>query len=201
MTKKNVYKCITLVCLIFSIVCCGETLNKHDAPLASATQLGQDKLDTIVLGSVSTRFPAFASSLKEVPSWGFDLAIREANDAGGLLGGKKVIGMTSNEGYYASNVISAAKRMLADQAVAMVVGGDDSICVPVKNVLQDKNRIPAAITNCGAPDITLESYEGLAHTRSPISIKQSPNNMFSSEAQWLLTKCEKFVLIGFETNY
>ena len=200
MTPREMLSLSVLIVLVLLALACGGPAQEpvrsaaNDEPLA-------EPLPPVKLSSVSTRFPAFASSLREDPSWGFELAIREANDAGGVLGGREVVGVTYSQGYYASTVVGAAKRALDQGAVAIVGGGADPICVPLKNMLRDKGRVPVAITNCGAEEVTLQGYRGVAHMRSPVSAAQSPNNMLAAEARWMLSHGKRLALLGLDLPY
>ena len=122
---------------------------------------------------------------------GYDLAIKEANAAGGILGGRQVVGLKADEGFTGDVVVASTKKLIADGVVGIVGGTDATTCVPMKDVAKEK-LLPLVVTTCGSEKITTEGYPGVAHIRAPVNVFQSEDNALSTLAKWMLSQ-------GYET--
>ena len=90
---------------------------------------------------------------------GYDLAIKEVNDAGGILGGRQVVGLKADEGFTGDAVVASTKKLIADGVVGIVGGTDATTCVPMKDVAKE-DLLPLVVTTCGSEKITTEGYPG-----------------------------------------
>ena len=126
------------------------------APQAEVVEVMEEEM---MEGEIDTSLPSIkiggtfyltgvAKGLGDEMLWGYNLAIDEVNDSGGLLGGRRVIGLQYDEGYGAETVVASAKKALADGVVGIVGGTDATTCVPLMEVLREK-LLPLAATTCG----------------------------------------------------
>ena len=132
---------------------------------------------------------------------GYDLAIKEANAAGGILGGRQVVGLKADEGFTGDVVVASTKKLIADGVVGIVGGTDATTCVPMKDVAKEK-LLPLVVTTCGSEKITTEGYPGVVHIRSPVSVFQSKDNALSTLARWFLQQNYKKVQgVGVDSQF
>ena len=132
--------------------------------------------------------------------WGYDLAIDEFNDAGGLLGGRRVVGLQYDEGYGAETVVASAKKALADGVVGVVGGLDATTCVPLMEILKEK-RVPLAATTCGSEKITTEGYHGATHNTGPRNSLQWEHNLVAANTRWLYGEGDRLSLVSTDSQY
>jgi ABC-type branched-subunit amino acid transport system substrate-binding protein len=135
-----------------------------------------------------------AKDLGDVSANGALLAIEQINAAGGILGGRKLVGERYHEGYNAETVIISAKKAVSEGAVALVGGNDATTCVPLAQYAKQAN-VPVAITNCGTDETIKLGYEGLVHLRAPVTSGQSKRNALRALARWML-RVKKYKSVG-----
>jgi branched-chain amino acid transport system substrate-binding protein len=148
----------------------------------------------------TTYLTGVAKTTGDESQWGWQLAIKEANDAGGVLGGRKIVGRVYDEGYNAETVVASAKKAIADENVALVGGQDATTCVPLKDVLKEAG-VPFAVTTCGTEKPTVEGYPGLVHARGAFNLQMNEYNMISAETRWFMSKYKSLVMVSMDSQY
>ena len=141
-----------------------------------------------------------AKGLGDEMLWGYNLAIDEVNDSGGLLGGRRVIGLQYDEGYGAETVVASAKKALADGVVGIVGGLDATTCVPLMEVLREK-LLPLAATTCGSEKISLEGYHGVVHVTGPRNSLQWEHNSVAANTRFLWGIGDRLSLVSTDSQY
>jgi branched-chain amino acid transport system substrate-binding protein len=141
-----------------------------------------------------------AKGLGDEMLWGYNLAIDEVNDSGGLLGGRRVIGLQYDEGYGAETVVASAKKALADGVVGIIGGLDATTCVPLLEVLREK-LLPFAATTCGSEKISLEGYHGTVHVTGPRNSLQWEHNLVAANTKWLWGEGDRLSLVSTDSQY
>ncbi len=142
-----------------------------------------------------------AKALGDDANWAAKLAAKEANDAGGILGGRKVTLKFYDQGYSGETVVASAKKALADGVVAVVGDMDATTCVPLMFELKEKGEFPLAITSCGSEKIILEGYHGAVHLASPAVEAQNEYNMVSNNTRFLMGVGDKIVMVSNDSEY
>jgi branched-chain amino acid transport system substrate-binding protein len=145
--------------------------------------------DPVKIGGVFwTQGPA--KNLGDVSFNGANLAIKEINDAGGILGGRKVELLKYDEGYNADTVVTSGKKAQSDGVVAIVGGNDATTCAALAQYAKQVN-VPIAITACGSDKTIKLGYKGLVHVREPVLSSQSKANALRAIARWMV-KTKKY---------
>ena len=142
-----------------------------------------------------------ATALGDDANFAAKLAAKEANDAGGILGGRKVSLKFYDQGYSGETVVASAKKALADGVVAVVGDMDATTCVPLMFELKEKGEFPLAVTSCGSERIILEGYHGAVHLASPAVAAQNEYNMVSNNTRFLMSQGDKIVMVSNDSEY
>lgn len=87
---------------------------------------------------------------------GFKLAIKEANDAGGINGKKITIIEADNKSDPAESA-NAATKLISDDKVVAIVGPATSGAVQAESQIATENKIPIIAPCATSPDITVEN--------------------------------------------
>lgn len=93
---------------------------------------------------------------------GMNLAIKEINEAGGVLG-KPVEGLVYNEGYLVEEVVSATKRAISDDCKA-IVGWLDGMLAGAGIPLARDAGLPTVVTYGTAVDVVQPEFYTSFHT-------------------------------------
>ena len=104
---------------------------------------------------------------------GFKLAVKEINDAGGILGGRKVEYTEYDMGYSADAVTAAFKKALADGADT-VIGFLEGGLGLLGTQLGKDYQIPVAIAGADDVQINKNGYKGYVHTYVNVKPDWSP---------------------------
>ena len=169
------------------------------APVVEAKPVIDESLPDVKLGQLIT-LSGVAASTGEEALWGGEVAINEANDAGGF-NGRKFVGLKYDEGYGAETVVASTKKALADGIVAMVGAWDATTCVPMKDILKEQ-LFPVAIGPCGSERVTTEGYRGLVHVTHAHNSLQQKNNLAGAVIQWLFENAgNKLALVSTDSQY
>ena len=142
-----------------------------------------------------------AKALGDDANWAAELAAKEANDAGGILGGRQVNLKFYDQGYSGETVVASAKKALADGVVGVVGDMDATTCVPLMFYLKEEDEFPLAVTSCGTERIILEGYHGAVHLASPAVAAQNEYNMVSNNARFLMSQGDKIVMVSNDSEY
>ncbi len=178
-----------------------------------ADEMMEDEMmeDEMAMGKIDPSLPSIkiggtfyltgvAKGIGDEMLWGYNLAIDEVNDAGGLLGGRRVIGLQYDEGYGAETVVSSAKKALADGVVGIIGGLDATTCVPLLEVLREK-LVPFAATTCGSEKVSLEGYHGVVHATGPRNSLQWEHNLVAANTKWLWGEGDRLSLVSTDSQY
>jgi branched-chain amino acid transport system substrate-binding protein len=104
--------------------------------------------------------------LGDEEQFGVELAVEEANAAGGVLG--RQIELTRyDHGFAGDDVIASARKAMSDGNVAIVGGQETSVCQALISVTKPKN-LPLTATVCGQAGDELPDYEAAVHTRAAL---------------------------------
>jgi len=142
-----------------------------------------------------------AKAVGDEQIWGYRLAIDEVNAAGGLLGGRKVVGKEYDEGYGAETVVASGKKALADNAVAVVGGADATTCVPLMEIMKEK-LMPFVATTCGSEKVTTEGYHGAVHATGPRnSLQWEGQNLVAANTKFLWEQGPKLAGVFTDSQY
>ena len=87
---------------------------------------------------------------------GFKLAIKEANEAGGIDGNQIVIVEADNKSDPAESA-NAATKLISDDKVVAIVGPATSGAVQAESQIATENKIPIIAPCATSPDITVEN--------------------------------------------
>jgi len=141
-----------------------------------------------------------AAGLGDEMLWAYDLAIDEANDRGGVHGGRRIIGLQYDEGYGAETVVASGKKALADGVVAVVGGLDATTCIPLMEIMKEK-QMPLAGTTCGSEKMTTEGYHGAIHYTGPRNSLQWKHNMVAANARYLWGVGDRMAQVSTDSQY
>ncbi len=139
--------------------------------------------EPIMLGTIWFN-SGVAVGLGDIMRNGFDLAVKQQNEAGGVLG-RQVEVVDYDEGYSADESVASARKAIADGVAGIAGGNDATTCVAMKDVAAEAG-IPLVVTACGSELITAEGYEGVVHVRAPVKQSQSDSNALSVLARWMI---------------
>lgn len=87
---------------------------------------------------------------------GFKLAIKEANDAGGV-NGKKITVVEADNKSEASEAVNAATKLISDDKVKVVVGPAVTANVIAESQVATDNKVPILAPCATSPDVTVEN--------------------------------------------
>lgn len=82
---------------------------------------------------------------------GARLALKQINDRGGILGGRKVVLMEYDQGVTGESAVTAAKKALADGCVGIAGFTDATLAVAAQGVL--KNKVPFIASGPGTGEL------------------------------------------------
>ena len=141
-----------------------------------------------------------AAGLGDIMRNGFELAVKQQNEAGGVLG-RQVEVVHYDEGYSADESVASARKAIADGVAGVAGGNDATTCVAMKDVLKEES-VPLVVTACGSELITTEGYEGAVHIRAPVKQTQSDSNALSVLARWMIQQGYKRVQgVGVDSDW
>ena len=141
-----------------------------------------------------------AVGLGDIMRNGFELAVKQQNEAGGVLG-RQVEVVHYDEGYSADESVASARKAIADGVAGVAGGNDATTCVAMKDVLKEQS-VPLVVTACGSELITTEGYEGAVHIRAPVKQTQSDSNALSVLARWMIQQGYKRVQgVGVDSDW
>ena len=87
---------------------------------------------------------------------GLKLAIKEANDAGGV-NGKKINLVTVDNKSEATEAVNAATKLISDDKVKVIVGPAVTANVMAESQVADDNKIPVIAPDATSPSVTVEN--------------------------------------------
>lgn len=141
-----------------------------------------------------------AVGLGDIMRNGFDLAVKQQNEAGGVLG-RQVEVIDYDEGYSADESVASARKAIADGVAGIAGGNDATTCVAMKDVAKEES-VPLVVTACGSELITSEGYDGAVHIRAPVKQSQSDSNALSVLARWMIEQGYKRVQgVGVDSDW
>lgn len=141
-----------------------------------------------------------AVGLGDIMRNGFELAVKQQNEAGGVLG-RQVEVIHYDEGYSADESVASARKAIADGVAGVAGGNDATTCVAMKDVFKEES-VPLVVTACGSELITTEGYEGAVHIRAPVKQSQSDSNALSVLARWMIQQGYKRVQgVGVDSDW
>ncbi len=141
-----------------------------------------------------------AVGLGDIMRNGFELAVKQQNEAGGVLG-RQVEVVHYDEGYSADESVASARKAIADGVAGIAGGNDATTCVAMKDVAKEES-VPLVVTACGSELITTEGYEGAVHIRAPVKQSQSDSNALSVLARWMIQQGYKRVQgVGVDSDW
>ena len=141
-----------------------------------------------------------AVGLGDIMRNGFELAVKQQNEDGGVLG-RQVEVVHYDEGYSADESVASARKAIADGVAGVAGGNDATTCVAMKDVLKEES-VPLVVTACGSELITTEGYEGAVHIRAPVKQSQSDSNALSVLARWMIGQGYKRVQgVGVDSDW
>lgn len=87
---------------------------------------------------------------------GLKLAIKEANDAGGI-NGKKITLVEADNKSDPAEAANAATKLISDDKVVAIVGPATSGAVQAESQVATENKVPIIAPDATSPDITVEN--------------------------------------------
>ncbi len=141
-----------------------------------------------------------AVGLGDIMRNGFELAVKQQNEAGGVLG-RQVEVVHYDEGYSADESVASARKAIADGVAGVAGGNDATTCVAMKDILKEES-VPLVVTACGSELITTQGYDGAVHIRAPVKQSQSDSNALSVLARWMIQQGYKRVQgVGVDSDW
>ena len=206
MSKRSSWLRVLAVFAVLMVVAaaCGEDADEPAATTAAPTTAppttaAPEPEEPIKLGTIWFN-SGVAVGLGDIMRNGFDLAVKEQNEAGGLLG-REIEVIDYDEGYSADESVASARKAIADGVAGIAGGNDATTCVAMKDVAAEAG-IPLVVTACGSELITAEGYEGVVHIRAPVKQSQSDSNALSVLARWMIEQGYKRVQgVGVDSDW
>ena len=190
MSKRRSWARVLVVLSVLALVAaaCGdgeEAAETTAAPTTAAptTTAAPEPAEPIKLGTIWFN-SGVAVGLGDIMRNGFELAVMQKNEAGGLLGSQIEV-IHYDEGYSADESVASARKAIADGVAGIAGGNDATTCVAMKDVTAEVS-MPLVVTACGSELITEEGYEGSVHIRAPVKQSQSDSNALSVLARWMI---------------
>lgn len=140
-------------------------------------QPGLSQQDPVKLGVITWR-SGVAKSLGDDLIRGVQLAAKEANDKGGILGGRRIQLSYFDEGYSAEVVITSTKEALASDMHALLAYTDASTALAGSSYLKNAD-IPWVQTMSGSGRVVLSQATGLLHGNVYAEV------VYSTVAKWI----------------
>ena len=154
----------------------------------------------VLLGATSY-LTGVAKQMGDEMIWGFEQALKEVNDAGGVMGGRRVVVKYYDEGYGAETVVASAKKALSDGIIGMVGGLDATTCVPLKDIMKEK-LVPLIATTCGSGKVVKEGFHGSAHATPAQTSDQGVANRSYNDYEFLIAQGgPKVVQVSTDSEY
>lgn len=207
MSKRRSWVRVLAVLSVLALVAtaCGdgeeEAAETTAAPTTAAptTTAAPEPAEPIKLGTVWFN-SGTAVGLGDIMRNGFELAVMQQNEAGGLLG-REVEVVHYDEGYSADESVASARKAIADGVAGVAGGNDATTCVAMKDVFKEES-VPLVVTACGSELITTEGYDGAVHIRAPVKQSQSDSNALSVLARWMIQQGYKRVQgVGVDSDW
>ena len=169
------------------------------AVLSVAASCGGGTDEPIKLGTIWFN-SGTAVGLGDIMRNGFELAVKQQNEAGGVLG-RQVEVIHYDEGYSADESVASVRKAIADGVAGVADGNDATTCVAMKDVAKEQS-VPLVVTACGSELITTEGYDGAVHIRAPVKQSQSDSNALSVLARWMIQQGNKRVQgVGVDSDW
>ncbi len=207
MSKRRSWVRVLVVLSVLALVAtaCGdgeeEAAETTATPTTAAptTTAAPEPAEPIKLGTIWFN-SGVASGLGDIMRNGFELAVMQKNEAGGLLGSQIEV-IHYDEGYSADESVASARKAIADGVAGVAGGNDATTCVAMKDVTAEVS-MPLVVTACGSELITEEGYEGVVHIRAPVKQSQSDSNALSVLARWMISQGYKRVQgVGVDSDW
>ena len=127
---------------------------------APAEEVEEEKEDVLI--GVITYRSGVAIDLGEHSVKAVQLAVKQINDSGGVLDGRKVVIKEYDEGYSPDISVASAKEAIADGCVGVVGLQDATTAIPALLAFKEAN-IPILIPTVGTQKVADEGFYGSFH--------------------------------------
>lgn len=149
MKKRNLFSILLVICMIFSLAACGDS----GAPAASSAPAAGDSDDPIVIGVISPNTGALAAYGNGIVT-GVDLAVKEINAAGGILG--RPVQVIKTDDQSDPTECLNAFNSLVSQGVGLIIGSATSGCTSAITDAANEEEVCLLSPTATADSITTE---------------------------------------------
>ena len=149
MKKRNLLSILLVISLILSLTACGDS----GAPAASSAPAARDSDDPIVIGVISPNTGALAAYGNGIVT-GVDLAVKEINAAGGILG--RPVEVIKTDDQSDPTECLNAFNSLVSQGVGLIIGSATSGCTSAITDAANEEEVCLLSPTATADSITTE---------------------------------------------
>ena len=149
MKKRNLLSILLVISLILSLTACGDS----GAPAASSAPAAGDSDDPIVIGVISPNTGALAAYGNGIVT-GVDLAVKEINAAGGILG-RSVQVIKTDDQSDPTECLNAFNSLVS-QGVGLIIGSATSGCTSAITDAANEEEVCLLSPTATADSITTE---------------------------------------------
>ena len=149
MKKRNLLSILLVISLILSLTACGDS----GAPAASSAPAAGDSDDPIVIGVISPNTGALAAYGNGIVT-GVDLAVKEINAAGGILG--RPVEVIKTDDQSDPTECLNAFNSLVSQGVGLIIGSATSGCTSAITDAANEEEVCLLSPTATADSITTE---------------------------------------------
>ena len=149
MKKRNLLSILLVISLILSLTACGDS----GAPAASSAPAAGDSDDPIVIGVISPTTGALAAYGNGIVT-GVDLAVKEINAAGGILG--RPVEVIKTDDQSDPTECLNAFNSLVSQGVGLIIGSATSGCTSAITDAANEEEVCLLSPTATADSITTE---------------------------------------------
>jgi branched-chain amino acid transport system substrate-binding protein len=169
------------------------------AVVASFAAVAQPSTAPIVIGS-SIPITGGVSSFGQHSRWGSELAIAEANAAGGVLGRKIEIDFQDNRCNPAEAVKSVTQMISDKKYVAILDGLCSSVALAIMPLVE-RAEIPFVVANASATSIAEKS--GVGGNKWTFKVNPTDASMLDALVTWLAKegKADNIAFLGEDTDF
>lgn len=131
---------------------------------------------------------------------GLKLAIKEANDAGGV-NGKKINLVTVDNKSEASEAVNAATKLISDDKVKVIIGPAVTANVMAESQVANDNKIPVIAPDATSPSVTVENGQVKPFIFRSCFIDPQQGNVMASFATKTLKAKTAVIYVDSSSDY
>jgi branched-chain amino acid transport system substrate-binding protein len=179
--------------LLLSLICLTSPMTVMAGGKQEAMTAGPVKVAVIVYQSGNGKYAG------DQLIAGVDLAVRQWNEKGGILGGRKIEWKAYDEGYSPEVAVASIKKAIAEGADVLIYGQDGTTAVPMLQVAKEQGK-PGVIVAASSPRLITEGFIGCWKNNYPPA--GMPGSVASATADFIQKSgAMTYATVAYESEY